>query len=65
MSAYKKLIVSFLNQNIMLWVLKRTVAMRQFFQAQNYRLNLVCKKMLRFYAKNCVYLDYDLHSIHI
>ena len=32
MSAYKE-IVSFLNQNIMLWVLKRTVSMRRFFQA--------------------------------
>ena len=31
MSAYKKLIVSFLNQNIMLWVLKKNVAMRRFF----------------------------------
>ena len=26
---------------------------------------LMCKKILRFYAKNCVYLDYDLYSILI
>ena len=32
---------------------------------QNDRLNLMCKKILQFYAKNCVYLDYDLYSIQI
>ena len=32
---------------------------------KDYTLNLMCKKILRFYAKNCVYLDYDLCSIHI
>ena len=25
----------------------------------------MCKKILRFYAKNCVYLDYDLYSVQI
>ena len=29
----RKLVFLFLNQNIMLWVLKRTVSMRQFFRA--------------------------------
>ena len=28
-------------------------------------INLMYKKILRFYAKNCVYLDYDLYSILI
>ena len=28
-------------------------------------INLMCKKILRFYAKNCVYLDYDLYSKQI
>ena len=32
MSAYKDINFSFLKQNIMLWVLKRTVAMRRFFK---------------------------------
>ena len=33
---------------------------------KNYTLNLMCKKILRVYAKkNCVYLDYDLYSIQI
>ena len=35
------------------------------FKHQNCRLNLMCKKKIRFYAKNCVYLDYDLYSIQI
>ena len=36
-----------------------------FLSTKNYTLNLMCKKILRFYAKNCVYLDYDLCSIQI
>ena len=36
-----------------------------FLSTKNYMLNLMCKKILRFYAKNCVYLDYDLCSIQI
>ena len=32
---------------------------------KNYTLTLMCKKTLRFYATNCVYLDYDLFSIQI
>ena len=60
MSAYKDINCLILNQNIMLWVLKRTVAMRRFFRhKKKYRLNPMCKKLLRFYAKNCFYLDYD------
>ena len=29
----------------MLWVLKKPVAMRRFFEARNYRLNLMIKKI--------------------
>ena len=32
---------------------------------KNYTLNLMCRKILQFYAKNCVYLKYDLCSIQI
>ena len=35
------------------------------FSTKNYTLNLTCKKILRFYAKNYVHLDYDLCSIQI
>ena len=50
----------------MLWVLKRTVAMRRFFLATNYRLNLMIKKNIyNFKLKKCVYLDYDLYSMKV
>ena len=35
------------------------------FSTKNYTFNLMCKKILRFYAKNSVYLDYNLCSIYI
>ena len=43
-----------------LWVLKRTVAMRRFFKAPKFRLNLIIKKnVYNFKLKKCVYLDHD------
>ena len=47
-----------------LWVRKRTVGMRRFFQASNYNLNLMSlKKKIHFYALNCVYLDSGVYSM--
>ena len=66
MSAYK--VINFLisQPKHMLWVLKRTVAMRRLFLAPNYRLNLMCKKNINDFTLNiCVYLDYDLYSMQI
>ena len=53
--------------NHRLWVLKRTVtnSMRQFFWAQNYRLNLMRKKMYDFTVKNCVCLEYVVYSMQL
>ena len=51
----------------MLCVLKRAVAMRRFFSARNYRLNLMIKKILKKKnkLKKCVYLDSDIYSMQI
>ena len=51
MSAYKVIDCLIFQPKHMFWVLKRTVSMRRFFKASNYRLNLICKKILRFYAQ--------------
>ena len=42
----------------MLWVLKRNVTMRHFFQKSDYSLKKNC-------AQNCVYLDSDVHSMQV
>ena len=66
MSAYKVINCLISQPKHMLWVLKRTVAMRRFFWAPNYRLNLMCKKNINNFTLNiCVYLDYDLYSKQI
>ena len=44
----------------MLWVLKRTVGMRRFFQASN--LNLMSLKK---HTLNCVYLDSGVYSMKL
>ena len=50
----------------MLWVLKRTVGMRRFFQASNYNLNLMSlKTQIQCCALNCVYLDSDVYSMYV
>ena len=45
----------------MLWVLKRTVAMK----SSNYNLNLMSRKAIQFYGINCVYLDFDGYSMQV
>ena len=66
MSAYKVINCLISQPKHMLWVLKRTVAMRRFFYALSYRLNLMCKKNINDFTLNiCVYLDYDLYSMQI
>ena len=52
------------QQKHLLWVLKRTVGMRQFFQASNYNLNLMTEK-IQFYTPNCVNLDSDVYSMQV
>ena len=49
----------------MLWILKKTVGMRRFFQASNYNLNLMSLTKIQFYALNCVYQDSDVYSMQI
>ena len=46
MSAYNVINCLISQPKHMFWVLKRIVSMRQFFLATNYRLNLMCKKIL-------------------
>ena len=49
----------------MLWVLKRTVGMKRFFQASNNNLNLMSLKNNTIYALNCVYLDSDIYRMQV
>ena len=46
MSAYKVINCLISQPKHMLWVHKRTVSMRRFFGAPNYRLNMICMKVL-------------------
>ena len=65
MSAYKVINCLISQPKHMLWVLKRTIAIKRFL-APNYRLNLMCKKNINDFTLNiCVYLDYDLNSMQI
>ena len=48
----------------MLWVLIRTIAMRRFLLALNYRLNELSKKILQFYAQKLC-LEYVVYSMQI
>ena len=45
MSAYKVVNCLISQPKHMLWVLKRTVSMRQLFLAPSYWLNLMCRKI--------------------
>ena len=63
MIAYQVINCLISQPKLMLWVLKRTIAMRRFFKAPNYELNLMIKENINnIKLKNCVYLDYDLYS---
>ena len=39
--------------------------MRRFFQASNYKLNLMSLKKKKVYVLNCVYLDSDVYSMQV
>ena len=56
MSAYKVIKCLISQPKHMLWVLKRTVSMRRFFKAPNYRLNLMCQKILTILRLNIVFI---------
>ena len=61
MIAYQVINCLISQPKLMLWVLKRTIAMRRLFKVPNYGLNLMIKENINnFKFKNCVYLDYDL-----
>ena len=63
MIAYQVINCLISQPKLMLWVLKRSIAIRQFFLAPIYGLNLMIKENINnFKLKNCVYLDYDLYS---
>ena len=65
-SAYKVINCLISQPKHMMWVLKRTVAIRRFFSAPNYRINLMCKKKINDFTLNiCVYVDYDLYTMQI
>ena len=63
MSAYKAIDCLISQQKHMLWVLKRTVAMRWFFLAQNYRLNLMCKKILTILRSTSVFISTMIYTV--
>ena len=56
MSAYKVIHCLISQPKHMLWVLKRTVTMRRFFLAPNYRLKLMCKKILTILRSKTVFI---------
>ena len=47
----------------MLRVLKRTVAMRRFFYARNYRLNLMIKKIFRKISSKSVFIYALIYTV--
>ena len=55
-SAYKVITCPISQPKHMLWVLKRSVSMRRLFKAQNYSLNLMCKKILTVLRSKTVFI---------
>ena len=55
-SAYKVITCPISQPKHMLWVPKRSESMRRFFKAQNYSLNLMCKKILTILRSKTVFI---------
>ena len=62
MSAYKVINCLISQPKYMFWVLTRTVSMRRFFEAQNYR-NLLCTKILTILRSKTVFIYTMIYTV--